>query len=307
MSSRLATPFRKLTLRGALGLVPLGASCAASPPPATPPAPAPTIASTPSAPTTLPIATTPSGTAPGDACSPEGATQNADACQKSGGMCAFSTCENGHWAWHEVPPRPQNIPPTGPGPGPGPGPHPGPGPTPGSFTSSAAPADLADGGKPFSIAMWIKPKKSGGTLAHVSSGSDGTGWCTPFLGYDDSGRIVSQVLHGNGSAATEFDVAGAKTPPVGRWSHVAMTWEPGASNRLYLNGVEAAATASPTYHASGAGTPLMVTWGASNTNGATCWQGAVHPGAFDGSVRGMTVRNRALTAAEVVALAKAKP
>jgi hypothetical protein len=296
MSSRLATPFRKLTFLGALGLVPLGASCAASPPPATPPAPAPTIASTPSASTTLPIATTPSGTAPGDACSPEGATQNADACQKTGGMCAFSTCENGHWAWHEVPPRPN--PSTGPTAQP----------TIPGFPSSAAPADLADGSKPFSIAMWIKPTKSGGTLAHVSSNADGTGWCIPFLGYDDSGRIVSQVFHGSGPAPTEFSVAGAAAPAVGAWSHVAMTWAAGGSNRLYVNGVEVAATAAPTYNASGAGTRLVVTWGSSSTNGASyCWQGAVHAGDFQGAVQGTTVVNKALTRAEVGALAKARP
>ncbi len=201
--------------------------------------PAPTIASTPSASTSLPIATTPSGTAPGDACSPEGATQNADACQKAGGMCAFSTCENGHWAWHEVPPRPNlstgpTAQPTIPG-----------------FPSSPAPADLADGSKPFSIAMWIKPTKSGGTLAHVSANDDGTGWCTPFLGYDASGRIVSQVLHGSGPAPTEFSIVEPRRA-AGRRCAAACRDDVGAGaglNRLYVNGAEVAATAAPTYHA----------------------------------------------------------
>jgi hypothetical protein len=156
--------------------------------------------------------------------------------------------------------------------------------------------------------MWIKPTRAGGTLAHVSSRPDGTGWCTPFLGYDASGGIVSQLLHGSGPGASEFSVAASKAPPLGVWSHVAMTWAPGSSNRLYVNGVETAKIAAPTYNASGPGTPVAVIWGSSGTNGASaCWPGAIVPGDFKGSVRGMTVASRELTPAEVVALAKGPP
>ena len=116
------------------------------------------------------------------------------------------------------------------------------------------------------------------------------------------------MLHGSGPDASEFWVAASKAPPLGVWSHVAMTWAPGASNRLYVNGAEVAKVAAPTFSAAGPGTRLLVTWGSSGTNGASyCWSGAIVQGDFNGSVRGKTVMSKELTAAEVAALAKARP
>ena len=102
-----------------------------------------------------------------------------------------------------------------------------------SFARTGGYTDLADADKPFSIAMWVKPAKSQGTLAHVSSNADGTGWCIPFLGFEKN-----------------------------EWAFVVMTWKPHGSNRLYVNGVKVAETAGDTYRGRGDGS-MFVTWGSS--------------------------------------------
>jgi hypothetical protein len=174
------------------------------------------------------------------------------------------------------------------------------------LVSSAS--ELADRRKAFSLAMWIRPAEDAGVLAHVSSTDAGTGWCTPFLGFDDAHRLVSQVLHGNGPEPFNYAVAAVPAPlPVGRWAHVAMTWAPGGFNRLYVNGVQAAATAAPDYASAGAGRSMYVTWGSHNRGGTACWPGAVSGDAFKGPITGMHVYDTELSATELARLAATPP
>ena len=172
---------------------------------------------------------------------------------------------------------------------------------------SSAPT-LGDPTRPFSLAMWIKPAARTGTLAHVSATPVGTGFCGPFLGYDREQRIVSQVFHGDGPDLASFAVAVDPKPrPLGRWTHVAMTWAPGSPNRLYVGGSQVAEAKAPRYHAPGAGPPLYVAWGSINVGGTPCWPGAVSPGAFHGSVTETRVNDTELGPAEIAALARTPP
>jgi concanavalin A-like lectin/glucanase superfamily protein len=174
-----------------------------------------------------------------------------------------------------------------------------------SFARTFGYVDLANRGKPFSIGMWIKPRANAGTLVHVSSNPDGTGWCTPFVGYDGSGQLVSQVLRGRGPDPTAFAVAVSASPPaLDEWTQIMMTWAPGSANRLYVNGVKSAEAPAPTYDASPLGSAMYITWGSSNANGTHCWQGAIRPGGFKGSIRGVSVYDKELTAEEIAAIVR---
>jgi Concanavalin A-like lectin/glucanases superfamily len=168
---------------------------------------------------------------------------------------------------------------------------------------------LADGMKPFSLALWMRPAADAGALAHVSMGSTGGGgWCTPFLGFDADKHVVSQVLHSAGPEPTHYTVARSPgMPPLGRWTHVAMTWAPGSFNRLYVDGVEVARTPAAGYRAAGSISPMYVTWGSSNVNGERCWQGAIAGGGFKGALGHMGVWDVELSAVEVAKLAADHP
>lgn len=77
--------------------------------------------------------------------------------------------------------------------------------------------------RPFSLELWVKPAADAGILVHASvKPSGGDGWCQPFLGFDEDGRLVGQVLYA--FSETSFLVARGPKLPLGSWSHVAMTW-----------------------------------------------------------------------------------
>jgi hypothetical protein len=182
----------------------------------------------------------------------------------------------------------------------------GPGEVPTVLVSSAP--SLGDGQRPFSLAMWIKPAARAGVLAHVSSTAVGTGWCAPFLGYDGDEHLVSQIFHGDGPAPASFAIAvDTKPRPLGKWTHVAMTWAPGSANRLYVDGVRVGEATPPRYRAPGAGPPVYVAWGSSNVGGTRCFRGAVTPGALRGKVADPRVYDTELGAADVAALARTPP
>jgi Concanavalin A-like lectin/glucanases superfamily len=172
---------------------------------------------------------------------------------------------------------------------------------PDSFARTGGYTDLADADKPFSIAMWIKPARSQGTLAHVSSNADGTGWCIPFLGFDEHGQLVAQVIQGQGEGESEFVIARSPTLLVkNEWAFVVMTWKPHGSNRLYVNGVKVAETAGDTYRGRGDGS-MFVTWGSSV--GAACWKGAIEMSGFAGEISQMSVFDTELAPTQIAAMA----
>lgn len=163
--------------------------------------------------------------------------------------------------------------------------------------------ELGDPGRPFTLALRIRPTATAGVLAHVSTSEAGVGWCMPLLGYDAAGRIVAQLPRERGPELGHFVVATDTVPRApGSWHHVAMTWAPGGSLRLYVDGALAAEAASATRD--GPGTPLYVTWGLSNAGGGpSCWAGAIAAAAFAGSIADMRVSATASSASEIATLA----
>ncbi len=109
-----------------------------------------------------------------------------------------------------------------------------------SFAQTALMGRLSDPSAPFTIALWIKPARNGGTLVHLSASPQGNGWCTPLLGYGEDGRLVAEVLEDARSRTPYVAVTAPEPLAAGRWTHVAMTWAPNASTRLYIDGAEAA-------------------------------------------------------------------
>jgi len=167
---------------------------------------------------------------------------------------------------------------------------------------------LGDAKRAFSLALWIKPAALGGVLAHVSSTPVGTGWCGPFLGFDEDEHLVAQVLQAPSPDLAAF--ARATDPTVratGVWTHVAMTWSPASGNRLYVSGALAASSPAPSYLAPSNGLPAFVTWGSSNVGGANCWHGGVARSAFQGLVADVRVVSGELDPAAIAALARTPP
>ena len=137
-------------------------------------------------------------------------------------------------------------------------------------------ASIGDPRRPFSLVTWIRPSAASCVLAHVSSHPTGAGWCTPFLGFYAGGHLVAQLLHGTVAYPSSYAVARSAAPlPIGKWTHVAMTWAPGAPNRLYVDGTLAAEAASPGFRAPPPRSWTYVAWGSNNAGGAACWQGVV--------------------------------
>lgn len=168
-------------------------------------------------------------------------------------------------------------------------------------------AHLADRTRPLTLALWVRPARAAGVLAHLSAAPDGSGWCFPPLGFDAAGRLVGQVLHGHSPDLSSFFVAVHPAPlPPGRWTHVALTWAPQGALRLWVGGRLSVEVPAPAINAAGAGA-MTLTWGSSNLAGDGCWHGAIAPGAFRGALAGMTVRSEALAADQVAALAREAP
>jgi hypothetical protein len=169
--------------------------------------------------------------------------------------------------------------------------------------------ELGDSRKPFSIAMWIKPTSDAGVLAHLSDNGVGTGWCTPFIGFDAAHHLISQIPIRRGPEVANYSIAVDPGPvPLGKWTHVAMTWAPGGSNRLYVDGALAAETAAHDFFSAGAGAMMSVTWGSYNLGGIDmCWLGAIAGENFTGAIAGTKVVDKELTPAEIDVLAKSHP
>jgi hypothetical protein len=155
----------------------------------------------------------------------------------------------------------------------------------------------------FTLALWIAPHARTGVLAHVSDTVIGAGACTELLGFAADGTLVAQVLTGN--TPTSFASAVARNVPVGRWSHVAMTWAVSGGLSLYIDGTLAAHTDAPAAIPTAAWT--YVTWGSPNLAGESCWHGHVAAARFDGAIASQILLPHALGADEIAALARALP
>lgn len=156
---------------------------------------------------------------------------------------------------------------------------------------------------PFTIAAFVRPTANRGVLAWLSSSLSGTGACTPLMGFTPQGELVGHwYLGGTPTAFASVRTAGL---PLKRWSHVALTRSP-AELTLFIDGKPVGAAPATTGVDHGGRSQPIVTWGSPNVSGAgACFTGLVEETPFPGLMTGMAVTGRALSAAEVAALAAA--
>ena len=147
---------------------------------------------------------------------------------------------------------------------------------------------------PFSLSLWFKitALNGGGTLAHLSSALNGTGWCIGFLGLMPNGHINSQIFNGT-TLVTIF----GPLMPVGVWTHVAQTFSVANGTSLYLNGTLFASQPA-VYSASGV--PNTLTFG-NPQNGVYC--ASAYPNQqFYGSIDQIRLYSREITSSEIAQL-----
>ncbi|CAF1226781.1 unnamed protein product [Adineta ricciae] len=150
--------------------------------------------------------------------------------------------------------------------------------------------------KAFSMSLWINPTStSGGTLAHLSSKSDGQNWCFDVLGLSSSGNIVGAVRSG-GSVQ---EVVGP-TVSANIWTHVAITASTGNGVRLYVNGVSSGTKSIASIDTSAVA--VFMTLG-SPLQGTSCPKNSIVASVYQGLLDEYRVYSRELTAAEVTKLA----
>jgi hypothetical protein len=163
---------------------------------------------------------------------------------------------------------------------------------------------VGDSETPFTISMLVRPQATVGTLATLSSTSIGTGACTSLLGFDSKGHLVAQIFGGGGPEPKFFFTATGPSLPLGRFSHVAMTWAPGKQVRLFVDGLEVAAADAPRFDRHQREGEAFVTWGSFNTAGpGFCWPGHVSARRFEGLMTDLQLAPRAMSSAEVASLA----
>jgi hypothetical protein len=147
---------------------------------------------------------------------------------------------------------------------------------------------------PLSLSLWFKitSLNGGGTIAHLSSTTSGTGWCIGFIGLLANGAVHIQIFNGT----ADIIVIGPQMP-IGIWNHIVHTFSTKNGLRLYVNGSLYGSVMS-LYSASGSpdtltfGNPLLGTYcGSSSPNQQ-----------FYGSIDEVRLYSRELTASEILQL-----
>nr|ACD54691.1 DUF1628-like protein [Adineta vaga] len=149
----------------------------------------------------------------------------------------------------------------------------------------------------FSVALWIKPSSiaNGAVIIHLSSNSNGGGFCYPITGLDSSGRIVFQLLGG-----AFADVVGT-VPPLNEWTHIAQTYSPSNGLRLYINGVLSGSTGA--FNTLGSGNKMYMYVGSLGPSGSGCGVNKLPKQPFIGAIDELRIYTRELSDSDVWVLA----
>ena len=153
--------------------------------------------------------------------------------------------------------------------------------------------------RPFSFVMWLRPiisVTSNGTILHVSSALDGTGWCLQLIGLNSLGQIIATGYDGTSNMP---QVTGPVLT-VGFWVHIAYTYSQTNGIRLYVNGVLSGQTSAFVYAKPSA--PLTVTLG-QPLNGTSCAHGTIQSGNYRGQIDEFYVFSREVSQSDITALA----
>jgi hypothetical protein len=146
---------------------------------------------------------------------------------------------------------------------------------------------------PFSISVWLNPTVNNGSVLHVSSTNSGLGWCSDFLAFSQMGHIVAQLV----TTATIGPILNTNT-----WTHVAMTFSPSNSLRLYIDG---SLYTTATYNASsGSNTTMYVTLANPLNGNSTCATSYSVLCQYLGGIDELRIYSRELNSTDVCTLAR---
>ncbi|CAF1484618.1 unnamed protein product, partial [Adineta steineri] len=147
----------------------------------------------------------------------------------------------------------------------------------------------------YSIALWVKRTSTGGgTLVHLSTQTNGQGWCVTLLGFRSTGEIVATNWASSGQ-----EVVGPVLP-INVWTHVASTYSTINGMRFYINGIYNGTTGVMSYIA--AQQAVILTLG-NPIAGGSCNSSSIVTSVYSGSLDEFRVYSRELSATEVYALA----
>lgn len=147
----------------------------------------------------------------------------------------------------------------------------------------------------FSIVYWMQTANRSGSILHLSSWSDGRGWCMPYMGFNINGSIFAEVLSGGGVKA----IAAPDMLPTQSWSHVAQTWSQTNGLRLYINATLVASNTSLSFNTA-SGVPMYVFLGSGVMGLFHCAKGALPSKIpFPGAIDDFRIYSRELTAIDI--------
>jgi hypothetical protein len=135
-------------------------------------------------------------------------------------------------------------------------------------------------------------------LVHMSSQSDGQGWCIDMLGFLSNGQLAARGWEGS-----PVIINGPVLFPY-FWTHVTTTYSLSIGLRVYINGTLISSSSSFSYSASNANNYLMLANSILAQQGTSCDSDMIaHTGTFQGLIDELRVYARQLTADDVYALA----
>ncbi len=181
-----------------------------------------------------------------------------------------------------------------------------------SFTSSTSYFQsqcfpkMRGGDSSYSFSLWVNPNSvtGGGTLVHLSTGTNGFGSCYDFLVFTATGNLVLQWMTTTPAAfSTQGPIISANT-----WTHVAVVYNNNNGIRLYINGQFSTSSSNTAALPLQDLTPAMyITLGNVGSLGLTpvCQTGsiAVLSGSFLGAIDEFRLYNRELDNQELCVLA----
>lgn len=157
------------------------------------------------------------------------------------------------------------------------------------YVQAAGFSEIGTANQPYTMAAWVKPATTGSTgdVIHVSSASDGAGWCLSML----------QVVSGKAFALSwpQNTVTGATTLSANQWYHLVHTWDATNGLRIFVNGALDGSAAQGTFSASGGSNYVAI--GSPLPGGTACASDAAV--GFNGAIDDVRMYSRALSTSEV--------
>ena len=161
----------------------------------------------------------------------------------------------------------------------------------------------------YSYALWIKPNTTinGGSIIHISTYANGSGFCYDALALTASSNITVQWS----SSSTGYTSVPGPAVPINTWTHIAVVLSKTNGIRLFIDGQFSTsvtpATTLPTYEPSTSAIYMTLgnvgTLGSSGSTGCLSGASPIVSGVFQGSIDTFRLYNRELDSDEICMLA----